>query len=241
MTDQAGVLAQLARVFARVRGTDSLPMGLCHACADMLEVRGGAITLAYTTPERVTLCATDHTATRLEDLQDVLGQGPGLDAYLTGRPVTAYLGGKTAQRWPMFSNAALQEVGAVVMYALPIRPHTSVLGVLTLYHLEPAPPPRDLGVAQFLADAVGTALLHDPASQIELSEGPWAARMEIHQATGMVIGQLRINAGDALALLRAHAFAEGASLITIARDVLGRRIDFARLVQPAQDDGGGPT
>ncbi len=31
--------------------------------------------LAFTRPERVILCATDDTAARLEDLQDVLGEG----------------------------------------------------------------------------------------------------------------------------------------------------------------------
>jgi len=230
MSDRAGVLTQLARVLAQSQGTQSLPLRLCHACIDILEVRGGAITLAYTAPERVTLCATDETASRLEDLQDVLGQGPGLDAYRSGRLVTADLTGPTSDSWPIFADAAFRAVGAVLISAVPIRPDTNVLGVLTVYQPpSPAAASRDLDVAQFLADAVGAALLRDPASQSELSEGPWATRMEIHQATGMVIGQLSVTANDALALLRAHAFAEAASLAEIAKQVIQRRLDFAQI------------
>ena len=38
--------------------------------------------------------------------------------------------------------------------------------------------------------------------------GAWSSRAGIHQATGMVIAQLGISPDDALAVLRAHAYAE---------------------------------
>jgi hypothetical protein len=84
-----------------------------------------------------------------------------------------------------------------------------------------------MGVAQFLADALGAALLRDPGSQAELAPGPWSSRAQIHQATGMVVAQLKINSEDALVLLRAHAYAHDTSLDAIAAEVVGRQLDFS--------------
>jgi AmiR/NasT family two-component response regulator len=57
--------------------------------------------------------------------------------------------------------------------------------------------------------------------------GPWASRSQIHQATGMVVAQLRLSPEDALALLRAHAYAQDSTLAEIAASVVQkRRLDF---------------
>ena len=74
----------------------------------LLECDGGAITLAYTLVERVTLCATDDTALIIEETQDVVGQGPGHDAFSTGHlpgstPSTSTVptpGGRCSSRRP---------------------------------------------------------------------------------------------------------------------------------------------
>lgn len=51
-------------------------------------------------------------------------------------------------------------------------------------------------------------------------------RAEIHQATGMVIAQLALTAVDALARLRAHAFASNRRLDDVAHDVIEQRLVF---------------
>jgi AmiR/NasT family two-component response regulator len=53
-----------------------------------------------------------------------------------------------------------------------------------------------------------------------------ARRAEIYQATGMVLMQLEISATEALARMRAYAFAEQRLLIDVARDVVARRLRF---------------
>ena len=52
------VLGELARLAAGPRG-EPLPLRLVRACTVILGVDGGAITLANTRPERMTLCVTD--------------------------------------------------------------------------------------------------------------------------------------------------------------------------------------
>jgi AmiR/NasT family two-component response regulator len=62
-------------------------------------------------------------------------------------------------------------------------------------------------------------------------DGSAGNRAEIHQAKGMVLVQLGISAEDALARLRGHAFAEQRLLIDVARDVVTRRLVFAKDVE----------
>ncbi|MFD0524436.1 ANTAR domain-containing protein [Paractinoplanes durhamensis] len=51
-------------------------------------------------------------------------------------------------------------------------------------------------------------------------------RAEVFQAQGMVSVQLRVTLSDALARLRAHAYAEDRALGEVARDVVARRLSF---------------
>jgi hypothetical protein len=227
--ERASVLARWARAIADNAHVQPLPLRLCLACARLLGADGAAVTLAYTATERVTLCVTDAVAGRLEALQDILGQGPGPDAYQSGEPVVAALGDRTAAgRWPVFHDTACAAAGPdKTLYAFPIRPQGVVLGVLTLHQRTLQPLRYGLADAQFLADTLGAAVLRDPDSMGTLTRGPWASRARVHQATGMIIAQLGIGPEDALAVLRAHAYAHDASLDLIAEQVVARRLDFS--------------
>lgn len=225
MTDKSRILADLARFVAASGSSEPLPARLCQACVVMLGGEGAALTLSYTKPERLTVCTTDDVSARLEDLQDVVGEGPGPEADRSGQIVVAQLGDHDDGHWPMFATVARETFGPLVLCAVPIRPITDVLGVLTLYqHSKDVPDPER---AQFLGDAVGGALLQDREAYDAVGSGPWATRAEVHQATGMIVAQLGISAEDALALLRAHAYAHDMSLARVAGEVVERRIDFA--------------
>ena len=111
--------------------------------------------------------------------------------------------------------------------AIPIQPGIDVLGVLTLYQLPARPLEKEPKVAQFVADTLGAALLRDGGLQEDMGNGPWSTQAQVHQAVGMVIAQLGVGPDGALALLRAHAYADGASMSSIARAVVERRLDFS--------------
>jgi hypothetical protein len=237
MPDRTAILSTLAKTMARQDPAAPLAVRLCTSAVILLRAHGASVTLAYTEDERVTLCSTDEVAERLEDLQEVLGQGPGRDAYLSGLPQVLEVTGTPDPRWPEFCAASHASLGSMRVHAVPIRPDHATLGVLTC-HL---PPGLEIPLApeetQFIADAVGVALIRDPhATDTDLS-GPWSERAQVHQATGMVVAQLHVSADDALALLRAHAFAAETTLRTIAKDVVGRRLDF-RTTDTSGDDRG---
>jgi hypothetical protein len=230
MTDvpeKAELLARLARLVAADRRREELAERLVNACRLLLGVEGAAITMENTTMQRITLCASDDVAARLEDLQEVYGVGPSHEAFDTGKAVITTLDPDGARRWPEFVTAAFDAVGVVIVHAMPMRPTRDVIGVLSLYS-RPNPARIDeIDGAQFLADTVGAALLSEPPHSAQLNDtGPWAARAAIHQATGMVVAQLQLSASDALAMLRAHAFAHDTTLADIADQVVSRRLDF---------------
>jgi AmiR/NasT family two-component response regulator len=48
--------------------------------------------------------------------------------------------------------------------------------------------------------------------------------LEVDQAQGMVMVDLRISLAEALVRLRAHAFVEGRPVADVARDIVGGRL-----------------
>jgi hypothetical protein len=229
MRDKASVLTELAQAVASQEQKASLPERLCLASVTIMGARGASLTVAYTAPHRVTLCSTDDAAARLEDLQDVLGQGPGPTAYRTGRQIRVAIGdsGEPGDgRWGQFDAAVRESFGPVHITAIPIHPDGEVLGVLTCHQPADSAPRLGEDTAQFLADAIGVALLKDPDQLATDLSGPWSSRAQIHQATGMVVAQLGISPDEALALLRAHAFAHTWSLAQVAASVGAGELNF---------------
>jgi len=228
MTDRTAILAKLARLAAVNAAQEHLAARLCEASRLILGAEGAWITVYDGSDARVPLSATDQVAAGIEDLQDVIGQGPCLDAYRNGSPVTMTVRDQPDERWPEFSRAAWHRVGSVRIDAFPMRPGRDTFGVLGIYSGTASGPAESHEAAQFLADAVGAALLRDPVpgEGSGLADGMWSTRAELHQATGMVIAQLRMPADDALAILRAHAYALDTTLADIAYQVVQRQIDF---------------
>ena len=91
--------------------------------------------------------------------------------------------------------------------------------------------------AEHLADALVTADIARDAvlyqqyapgdtSLAELLDTSGADRIVVHQATGMIAAQLDDTIANALARLRAAAFASGRSMYDLAQDVVERRVRF---------------
>ena len=97
----------------------------------------------------------------------------------------------------------------------------------------------DVPTLERLAAATGAALMRDPeAVDRDLLDGPWQSRAEIHEATGMVVAQLGLNSDDALAVLKAHAYAGETTLIEIAERVVDRTIHFFNTSDEPPASGG---
>ena len=225
------VLTRLARSIAASGSEASLPLRVCEACVSILGVDGGSMTFAYGGPERVTLCATNRRAEVLEDLQEVIGEGPSFSAYDERTIMTLLVDGvgATDDRWPSFSAGVKESFEGCFIYAVPIMPGPQTLGVATFHQQRPAPLLVDDATGQLLINAVGVALIRDVDVFDDdrfLRADSWNSRARVNQATGMVMAQLRASPDDALAVLRAHAYAHGRALNEISDDIIAGKLDF---------------
>jgi len=203
----------------------------CEAIVSALAVDGAALTIVGTTGARVFVHSTDAMSFDLDELQFSLGEGPCIDAVVTRAPVFAEaLAAVAAQeRWPGFAGAATA-LGAGAEYTFPLVTSGVSFAVLQTYRREPGP----LHFAQIEATEALLASFRDRILR-ELVEclsgvdgvpaGVWD-RAEVHQATGMVSVQLDLAFEDALAWLRAEAFANDVSLAVLAHDVVDRKRRF---------------
>ncbi len=208
---------------------------LCEACVASTLTDGGSVSLVSSEGTRVLLSTTDALAQDLDDAQSALGEGPALDAVASLAPVLvpdlADAGAASSEQWPFFVKEA-GGLGVRGLFTFPIRASTEVLGTLGLYRRRPGDlSTPQLGVALAAVDDIVQVLagLEESLRITPADESGQDGRITIagsalfHQASGMVMMQLEVSIVEAMALLRATAFAEGLTLTDLARDVVGRR------------------
>lgn len=208
-------------------GKPDLLARVCRACAVLLSVDGMSISVMNDRNHREVLFASDAVSARIEALQFTLGEGPCFEAFDSRRPVLVPdLPGAIAPSWPAFAaEMAAEPVGAI--FAFPLQSGAICVGAVDFYR-------RRTGwlSAMELATAlevVNVALL-TVLSQLDGGHhGEWwlalpEQREQVHQAVGMLIAAFGIPADQALARLRAHAFASGRLVDQVACDIVARRL-----------------
>jgi hypothetical protein len=136
-------------------------------------------------------------------------------------------------RWPGYTPAA-REAGVRAVFAFPLQVGAGRLGVLDVFRTRPGPLAADeLRQALTFAEVAVTTLLDGqsaaPAGRAAAGlERAMDSRAELFQAQGMVMVQLGIPITDALARMRAFAYAENRPLADVARDIVARRLSFNR-------------
>ncbi|MFI7062526.1 ANTAR domain-containing protein [Kribbella sp. NPDC050124] len=227
MTDQMVLIARLTALAAANAEPEGLALQMAQACQEFLGVDGVAITIENTSPRRTTLCATDAVAARLEDLQEVTGEGPCRDAY--GLNQSVVLTRADDRRWPVFSAAAFEAVGRLTMRSFPMRAEGLPWGVISMYAADDREPAESAATSQVVVDVIGAVLLRAPAEAVVAGGDLGNARTTVNQATGMVIVQAGLSHADALAVLRARAYATDRPLAEVAGQVVNRLLDFRDL------------
>ncbi|MGW7451251.1 ANTAR domain-containing protein [Streptomyces sp. NPDC054787] len=220
-----------------VTGTD-VPAAVCRACVDLMDVTGASVSLVGGDADTRTLWwSSDKVARQLAEAQYTLGDGPCLTAVARLAPVLAadLTQGADAARWPVFAQQAVS-LGVRAAFSLPLGSSAIAIGTLDLYRDTTGPlSARDSALAFPAAYAITTALLALQAQEARAAgngrDGSWlddaeTDHEEVHQATGMIMVHLGLDPHQALARLRAHAFANGQSVTEAALDVIAGRIRF---------------
>ena len=188
----------------------------------LLAASAAGVVLADPRGELRLAAASSEQAGLLELFQLQNDQGPCLECFRTGRPVTAADLAGPAQRWPRFAHAAVQS-GFRTVEALPMRLREQVIGALNLFGAEPGPfDPADLRVAQALADVATIGLLHErnvrrTETVAEQLQAALNSRVIIEQAKGKLAERLSIDMDRAFNMLRDYARNTNQRLTDVAR------------------------
>ncbi|MEU1000760.1 GAF and ANTAR domain-containing protein [Streptomyces tibetensis] len=231
--------ARAADAIARgVRGAEpgEVPGRLCEVAVELLPVIGASVSLR-SEGMPVQLSASSAQAAHLAQIQATLGDGPCQSALADGAPVLAcdLTTGRDAGRWPVFAQQAT-EAGVRAVYAVPLGSGAMCVGTLDLYRDRPGGlTDRQLHTARVVAGVMTVALMALPhGDEPDTRDGDdWLSGLatghdEVYQAVGMIMAQLGVGADDALARLRADAFAHGRTAVDVARDVIAHRTRFDR-------------
>ncbi len=231
---------RIAVAFAR-QAVLSPSSGLCSTCVDVLAVTGAGITImagGQTGP----MCVSNQRMAALEDLQFTLGEGPCGDAYRTGVPVHApRLDDATFDRWPAFIEQA-QAAGIGSVFAFPLALRGANVGVLTLYQdlegdLSAQQNEYSIAMSEVLTETIlGLQQVSPPGELAAGLEEAVSHRAQVHQATGMVSIQLGVSIPEALARIRAHAFATAQPVGEVAASIVGLGLRLTDDHQPRRDE-----
>ena len=227
----------LAALAAELPGSGLLPERLARACATVLPVDGAGISLFFGSGRRLPLGASDRASAEAERLQFTVGEGPCLTSHATGDIVIADAA-TMRTRWPGYHDALVTRTPIRGTLSLPLRDELRGIGALDLYVI----PPHEVGSLN-LGDAltVGAevaAVLQAQSRQDRAASAgspTWLdtpaadRRATVWQAIGFVNSALGVPSPDALALLRAHAYAGGQSLDDLAGQIVSRQVPVEEL------------
>ncbi len=173
--------------------------------------------------------ASSDLARSVEELEFSVGEGPGTEAFQTSRPVLTPDLERAFVRWPGYVPPALAN-GVRATFAFPLLVGAARFGVLHLHSAERRTLTAGETMTSLVLSELATEVVletYSPLGQQPRSDrpllGPDDRRDEIYQAQGMVMIELRISLEEALARMRAHAFASEQALAEVAADILSGR------------------
>jgi hypothetical protein len=206
---------------------------LCLSSSRDLGLLGSTVSVMTHRERGAVVAASTPLAHDVELAQYDLGEGPTRDAFDEGRPV---LGGDLAadRRWPLLGRAASAR-GIRGAFAFPLSDGVGRYGAMTHWS----------GTARRLdGDEVDACVIYaDIATELLLGTTPTGRtpdgvaelvdasdlRVEVYQAQGIVTIDLGVSLSEAMACLRARAFADGRTLDELAVDVVSGAVTFSDL------------
>jgi transcriptional regulator with GAF, ATPase, and Fis domain len=192
----------------------------------LLSASAAGVVLADPRGELRVAAASSEAAGLVELFQIQNDEGPCLDCFRTGRPVTATDLAGPDQRWPRFAAAA-SRAGFLAVEALPMRLRDQVIGALNLFGADPESLGQaDLRIGQALADVATIGLLHErnvrrSETIAEQLQSALNSRVVIEQAKGKLAERLGIDMDESFRLLRDYARTSNLRLTEVARDFVG--------------------
>ncbi|MBO1768169.1 GAF and ANTAR domain-containing protein [Allobranchiibius sp. GilTou38] len=207
---------------------------LASTTVELLDADAAGLMLADQRGELHLLAASSDETRTLELFELQHNQGPCLDAYREGKPVTNIDPATAEERWPAF-GAAVRAGNFTSVHAIPMRLRDEVIGAMNLFLARPGDLSNaDLLLGQGLADIATIGLLQERAVQqqqilAEQLQGALNSRVVIEQAKGMLAARHGVSVLDAFAAMRTYARRNGRSLSHVAVEIIDGSLDEAQL------------
>jgi transcriptional regulator with GAF, ATPase, and Fis domain len=195
--------------------------GLADRCVRLLEVDAAGLMLADQRGSLRVIASSSEQARLVELFQLQHEEGPCLECYRTGQPVSEPDLATAKDRWPSFAPAAVGG-GFAAVQALPMRLRDDVVGAMNLFmHTPGRLTETELRVGQALADVATIGLLQERNLRhqevlAEQLQGALNSRVMIEQAKGLLAERLGLDMGQAFELLRSQARRQNRRLAALA-------------------------
>lgn len=205
---------------------------LVEECTRILDTQAGGLMLIDPAGQLQLVASTSEDAELVEILQLAAGEGPCLDCFRTGQPVT--VGDLSiANNWPEFSEGAMSH-GFHSVHATPLRLRGDVIGTMNLFSVHVGElGPEDIAVAQALADVATIGILQERSirnSNLISEQLQFAldSRILIEQAKGVLAATLGLSMDDAFTAIRSYARNHNLTLRSVADVVIARKVDLSQ-------------
>ncbi|GAA0493238.1 GAF and ANTAR domain-containing protein [Streptomyces olivaceiscleroticus] len=218
--------ARLQKTFAQqlmsLTGPQDAQPLFMSVVAEACGTDSAALTLVGSDQSQLAVAASDKGSRAAQDLEYVLGEGPGTDA-AAGRHRVSATGLDIEQRWPAY-GPAVTALGFDEVIAVPLKTPDGCLGSLAVF--DPRPGAATNTVFADVTEGLVQTMLLGPDADPELYGGT-DHRDAVHQAAGMVSVQERCPVGDALALIKARAYADGVPVNEMAERIVSGEFRLA--------------
>jgi transcriptional regulator with GAF, ATPase, and Fis domain len=205
---------------------------LVERSVDVLGVAASGLLLADGQDQMHLAASSAESARLLELFQIQNDEGPCLECYRSGQPVSVGSMQEARARWPRFAEAA-SRAGFVGVLALPLRLRGQVIGALNLFDADGVlADPRTHPVAQAMADVATIAILQERLGKQqevlnEQLQSALTSRVVIEQAKGVLAARLDIEMEEAFEQLRKRSRDDRRRLVEVAEEVVNTRSDEA--------------
>jgi GAF domain-containing protein len=195
---------------------------LTDRSVELLGASAAGLLLADPRGEMRVVAASSEQARLVELFQVQNDEGPCLDCFRSGLPVTSADLSAASGRWPHFAAAA-GRAGFAAVQALPMRLRDETIGALNLFRDVPGPFDRaDIRIGQALADVATIGLLNERSLRRsetlnEQLQSALNSRVIIEQAKGKLAERLGLDVDDAFNVLRGCARSRNRGLSELAR------------------------
>lgn len=211
-----------------IEGLDAAEAGILLADA------GGGLHLMASSSERT-------RSLELFQLQNE--EGPCLDCFHSGQPVTIENLEVEVDRWPRFVPAAL-DAGFASVHGMPMRLRDERIGVLNVFGARPGTlADADASVGRAMADIATIGILqqraiHQAQVTVEQLEVALTSRIMIEQAKGVLAERAGLAMDESFERLRAYARRSNRGISDVAQGLIEGTLapDVLRTLHSRQDD-----